>query len=129
MKQKARAAPGQSRKEFVTARCKALTAQMAELMRSEDLLQESSQELTSSDEVVNQQPALAAAKIIMEANKESAETAAAEAKITELESAIADAVGDAAVVPSPKRGDNVAQGAVAEADAVDTSELQSTKIY
>ena len=125
-KQKAKAAPGQSRKEFGNARCKELTAQMVEMMRSEDLSQESSQELTLSDEAVNQQAAMAAAKIIMEANKESAETAAAEAKIIELESAIADAVGDAAVVPSPKRGDNVAQGAAAEADAVATSELQST---
>ena len=79
-----------------------------------------------SDEVVNQQAAQAAAKIIMEANKESSEVAAAEAKIAELESAIAGAVGDAAVVPSPKRGDSVAQGAAAEADAVATSELQST---
>jgi hypothetical protein len=99
---------------------------MAELMASEDSLQESSQELTLSDEVFNQQAALAAAKIIMEVNKEAAETAAAEAKITELESAIADAAGDAAVVPSPKRGENVLQGAAAEADAVATSELQST---
>ena len=124
--QKAKAAPGQSRKEFVTARCKELTAQMAELMPSEDLLQESSQEPTLTDEVVNQQAALAATKIIMEANKESAETAAAEAKTTELEGAIADAVGDAAVVPSPKRGDNVWQGSAAKADAVATGELQST---
>ena len=77
---------------------------MEELLRYEDLLQESSQELTLPDEVVNQQAALVAAKIIMVTNKESAETTAAETKITELESAIADAVGEAAVVPNPKRG-------------------------
>ena len=70
-------------------------------MASEDLIPESSQELTLSDEVVNQQAAQAAVRIIMEANKESSEVAAAEAKIVELESAIADAVGDAAVVPIP----------------------------
>jgi hypothetical protein len=67
-----------------------------------------------TEEAIRDQAAQAAEKIVMDTNIEVDKEAEAEAKTLLLEQAIADAIGQAGVSPSPKRNAKGSRGAAAE---------------